>query len=298
MTRDLVRREALDFSSFYAKDDFITSATVSSGASIGEWGWVVASIQGTQAIRNGSRVGTTKGGASFGAANIDPGANLLDTGGINTWVNSQIGSGSLVGFPDGGEVITRIRMDVSTGCAARFYINNTNAVWSTGRYAAVFFTPSTSNWVASTAYALGAFVKPTSGSDLLRYRCTTAGTTASAEPVWPTTDGNTVSDGTVVWTADGPAGTGKFQFASREVSGFPNSLQVVESAVDLDDFWHIVRIRRVGSNWAFSVDSEAEKTLPIDAIFSRHMISAYARNEGTRPYLEIDYVGIYYPNVR
>lgn len=32
------------------------------------------------------------------------------------------------------------------------------------------------------------------------YRCTTAGTTGSGEPSWPTTSGGTVTDGTAVWT--------------------------------------------------------------------------------------------------
>ncbi len=33
------------------------------------------------------------------------------------------------------------------------------------------------------------------------YEVTTAGTSAAAEPAWPTTDGATITDGTVVWTA-------------------------------------------------------------------------------------------------
>jgi len=32
------------------------------------------------------------------------------------------------------------------------------------------------------------------------YRCTTAGTTSSGEPTWPTTSGGTVTDGGAVWT--------------------------------------------------------------------------------------------------
>lgn len=297
MTQDLVRREPLDFSSFYAKDEFITSWS-GAGSSIGDWGWVLNNITALPALRNGSRVGNEKGGASYGVANIDPGANLLDAGGITSYINTQTGGAVFVNFPDNGEVVARMRMHETTQCAARFYIINANATWSGGRFAAVLFTPQTSGWTASTAYSVGNYVKPTSGSNLLRYRCTTAGTTDSTEPVWPTTDGNTVSDGTAVWTADGPAGTGKFQFASRERSGFPNNLQVVDSTVDLDDFWHVIRIKRSGSNWVFSIDGEAEQTLPVDSIFSRCSLTFNARNEGTRPFLEVDYVGLYFPNVR
>lgn len=57
----------------------------------------------------------------------------------------------------------------------------------------------------STAYSLGdSVVPPSAQATGLRYVCTTAGTTASSiPPVWPTStdQGNTLTDGTVVWTA-------------------------------------------------------------------------------------------------
>jgi len=43
-----------------------------------------------------------------------------------------------------------------------------------------------SNWLASTAYALGALVKPTTYNGH-KYECTTAGTSGTTEPTWPTT---------------------------------------------------------------------------------------------------------------
>ena len=56
-----------------------------------------------------------------------------------------------------------------------------------------------SAWAASTAYSLGAKVKPTTANGNV-YECTTAGTSGTTEPTWPTVDGATVTDGTVVWT--------------------------------------------------------------------------------------------------
>lgn len=53
-------------------------------------------------------------------------------------------------------------------------------------------------WIASTAYVVGDFIIPTSANDHY-YKCTTAGTSDSSEPTWPT-DGSTVTDATVVWT--------------------------------------------------------------------------------------------------
>ncbi len=55
-------------------------------------------------------------------------------------------------------------------------------------------------WVANTAYTAGQYVKATASYNYV-YECTTTGTShASTEPTWPTTVGNTVSDGTVTWT--------------------------------------------------------------------------------------------------
>jgi len=56
-----------------------------------------------------------------------------------------------------------------------------------------------SPWAASQAAALGDAVRPTTRNGYV-YECTQAGTTGSSEPAWPTTPGNTVTDGTVVWT--------------------------------------------------------------------------------------------------
>jgi hypothetical protein len=56
-------------------------------------------------------------------------------------------------------------------------------------------------WEATTAYSLGDIVVPTAGTENgFRYECTTAGTSGSSQPTWKTTEGETNTDGTVVWT--------------------------------------------------------------------------------------------------
>lgn len=67
---------------------------------------------------------------------------------------------------------------------------------------------SGSTWVANTAYTTTSFAVPVVANGFY-YKCTTAGTShATTEPVWPTTVGTTVSDGTAVWTCWGAIETG------------------------------------------------------------------------------------------
>lgn len=64
-------------------------------------------------------------------------------------------------------------------------------------------------WDAGVAYTVredrdagtGSVVKPSVFNDR-HFKCTTAGTSGSDEPVWNTTLGGTTSDGTVTWTAE------------------------------------------------------------------------------------------------
>ena len=57
-------------------------------------------------------------------------------------------------------------------------------------------------WAASTAFSVGDIRRATTEQPSgLFFRCSTAGTSASSEPGWPNMVGDTVTDGTCVWTA-------------------------------------------------------------------------------------------------
>ncbi len=59
--------------------------------------------------------------------------------------------------------------------------------------------PNNGYWLASTAYTVGQYCWPAT-ANLRLYKCTSAGTTSSSAPTWPTTAGGTVTDGGVTWT--------------------------------------------------------------------------------------------------
>ncbi|WP_291809762.1 phage minor tail protein L [Limnobacter sp.] len=61
---------------------------------------------------------------------------------------------------------------------------------------------ATAAWAASTEFAVGDIRRATTDqASGLFFRCTTAGTSASSEPSWPTDLGSTITDNTCVWTA-------------------------------------------------------------------------------------------------
>ncbi len=66
-------------------------------------------------------------------------------------------------------------------------------------------TNALSNWYAKKVYSPGDGVKPTTENGFY-YICTSAGavTSGSTEPIWPTTNGATIVDGTVEWTCRYP----------------------------------------------------------------------------------------------
>lgn len=63
-------------------------------------------------------------------------------------------------------------------------------------------TNAISDWVATTAYTLGEFVKPTTANGYI-YQCVTADTSDAAEPTWGTTIGGDTNDASVVWRCYG-----------------------------------------------------------------------------------------------
>jgi hypothetical protein len=119
------------------------------------------------------------------------------------------------------------------------------------------YTPST-QWQASTVYSLGALVIPSGAAYQTGfwYKATTGGTSASSAPTWPTTIGNTVTDGSVVWTCEGYAGT--IPRADYVISPYtaPITLQLTPSSTLVPNVSHgyilVVNQDQVNNQWVYT----------------------------------------------
>ncbi len=96
-------------------------------------------------------------------------------------------------------------------------------------------------WQASTSYSVGDIVMPTIGNETgLAYYCKTAGNSGSSEPSWPTTIGNTVTDGTVTWQAIS-AFQELTEFVSSKIQSITSSVVFTLNTADvsnLDDYYN------------------------------------------------------------
>lgn len=77
-----------------------------------------------------------------------------------------------------------------------------------------------STWASGVAYETDDYVKPTNENQFI-YKVTKAGTTGGTEPVWSTTEGNVVTDGTVEYTTIGISK----KPATQEILGLANSVK-------------------------------------------------------------------------
>lgn len=135
---------------------------------------------------------------------------------------------------DGGRYYYWVRA-VNSGNTAGPYNATTGTLGETSYDPTYVLDMLTVKWKASTAYTLNSYVIPTPASEgAYWYKCTTAGNSGTSEPTWPTTIGQTVNDGTVVWETVA-ASTEYPPFEIGEVDGSPvvvmNSAFIGDAAI-------------------------------------------------------------------
>lgn len=114
-------------------------------------------------------------------------------------------SGAVISEEEDGMLFRKERW-VPVGSAVNFSFypvpDRAARVWADVQFwAGYLLSGQDSDWEAATPVAAGDVVKSSDSSVLLRFECTTAGTTNASEPTWPVVDGDTVVDNTATWTA-------------------------------------------------------------------------------------------------
>ena len=130
------------------------------------------------------------------------------------------------------------------------------------------FNVSTSgvNWAATTAYPISRVRSPTTPNGFV-YQVIQAGTTGGAEPTWPTTAGQTVTDGTVIWAARDLPAPGDYVEASAEfqLSGWAGT-----AAVQARIVWQTsggVDVYSQSCNLQFAGDTLPNYTPPVGLLY-------------------------------
>ena len=144
-----------------------------------------------------------------------------------------------------------------------------------------------SAWSASTAFSVGDIRRPSvnQGTGLF-FRCTTAGTSGSTEPAFPNSVGDTVNDGTCVWTG--------IASAFEELAKINPSAIIELFELRLDSTLH-------GSNTIYRFHAGANADVTGDIVFDGETYQRFAikadgfeyTNTGTlpRPTLTISNLG-------
>lgn len=85
-------------------------------------------------------------------------------------------------------------------------------------------------WRPNEAQSAAEFIRPTVPNGF-SYECTTAGTTGTKEPRWPTTISATVTDGSVTWTCRAASGSGVNAITSPTATSDPTGLTIASVSV-------------------------------------------------------------------
>lgn len=147
--------------------------------------------------------GTTSGEyvsvVGFGSGNTAPASTDTALGATPAYYNAV---GAVTIGPSGGvaagSVLFNYALATTDYAANPLTIQELGLFGNTGAstYPAAVGT-TFSAWAASTGYTVGNMIVD-SNSNI--QRCSTAGTSGTSHPTWPTTIGNTTTDNTAVWT--------------------------------------------------------------------------------------------------
>lgn len=163
-----------------------------------------------------------------------------------------------------------------------------------------YLMPAQGAWSSTTAYAIGYNVRPTAANGL-KYICTTAGTSGTTQPTWPTTTGGMVSDGSVIWTCGGADGNIShlyefFVTGTNALTSISTATSTIAAAYS--NTAQTLSIRSTSTGFMFSVDGETEVHISNTAYLSGTPAFIVRNDTGTssaNSMLTLHYFGFYAP---
>lgn len=163
-----------------------------------------------------------------------------------------------------------------------------------------YIMPSQGAWSATTAYVAGYNVRPTAANGL-KYICTTAGTSGTIQPTWPTNTGGTVSDGAATWTCGGADGNTShlyefFVTGTNALTSITTATSTIAAAAG--NTAQTLSIRSTSTGFMFSVDGETEVSIANTTSLSGTPAFVVRNDSGTSQsssMLSVHYFGFYAP---
>lgn len=146
------------------------------------------------------KVGTFTGAAA--AQNLDLGfvPDFFQWWNNEASVEAEVGGGRWnSAMTDGDAILDVLEAANASTATVTPYFETTNGITkldTTKKYP--------DQWKASTTYAVGDIVHPSTNNGYF-YRCTTAGASNSTEPTWGTTLAGTTTDNAATWTCVSPS---------------------------------------------------------------------------------------------
>lgn len=130
-------------------------------------------------------------------------------------------------------------------------------------------------WDNATAYVLGDLIVPEQRNGHY-YKVTTAGTSGTTEPTFPTTSGGTVVDGTVTWTEQGSSlWTPTFQLSSAIAHGWELKAGKLATAYDIES-----STQKLTRSQMFRQCMEMAKTWKKKSAYSLELIGSLRGRDG------------------
>jgi hypothetical protein len=264
MTRALCDNYLIDPDYILVRDDFLGVFDAQNPFGTMPWAWTTANGAGTIRPQGNSA------NVNFGVAAAVTTAAYRSSVIVRADASNTVGGGGfqVVALQNSYTSILFRFQITSLSCTINIGIGGYADIIRTSRFIGLRYAPVSTTRTANNVVTLNEWREPTV-SNGRRYYASTGGTThAATEPVWPTTNGGTIADGTVVWTEGGESGNANLHLAAWASTDQALGNYTDTGVVAAANTWYKGSLRWVsGSIWALSINggAEVQVTSPIGA---------------------------------